>query len=150
MHEWGDEWDQKNGHDLDSAIRFCMDTFRRARIGCHGKEKYGTFRDHCYFWDGGLHTLIWPGYVRIMNRFLYFQMDRYLIRPFTRYTGILWLGRQVQYAVYNYAIQTACKRYPNVIDELVSHINGYKLVKPGIFGRVDGTAINNKYWKTLD
>ena len=128
-----------------------MDFWRKyGRIGCHGKEKYGTFRDHVYFWDGGLHTLIWPGYVAIMNYFLYFKLDWYVIKPFTYYTGLQHLGFWYQRQIYNYAIQKMCKKYPHLVDELVRDLDQYEMVKPGIFGKIDGTVIHNKYWTTLE
>lgn len=147
MHFWGDEWFKKNGNDLNEAIDFCMYIFKLARIGTHGKEKYGTFRDHVYFWDGGLHTLIWPGYVRIMNSFMYFKLDRYVLRPFTKYSGLFFIGSWIQYKVYNYAFQIAIKRWPNVKDELICSIDYPELIKPGLFGKVDGRIIHDSYWK---
>ena len=50
--------------------------------------------------------------------------------------------------MYNYAIQKMCKKYPHIIDELVSDLDGYRMVKPGLFGPIDGTVINKKYWRT--
>jgi len=142
-HMWDDEWDLKHGNNLNSAIRYIMDTWKTyGRIGSHGKEKYGTFRDHVYFWDGGIHTLIWPGYVSIQNRFLYFKIDWYVIQPFTKYTGLHRLGLWYQKQVYNYAIQKMCKKYPEIIDELVSCLDGVELVTPGIFGNVCGKTKN--------
>jgi hypothetical protein len=127
-----------------------MDTWRvYGRIGSHGKEKYGTFRDHPYFWDGGLHHLIWPGYVYIQNRFIAYKLDRYVIQPITKYTGLHKLGLLWQATVYNYAIQKMCKKYPEIVDELVSHLDGYQMVKLGIFGKICGTTIHNRTWTRL-
>lgn len=150
MHMWGDEWFEKNDNDLYNAISYIMKTWTKyGRIGTHGKEKYGTFRDHPYFWDGGIHYLLYPGYVRVVHRWLYFYVDWYFTQPFMRYTGLLHIGLWWQAQVYNYAIQMACKKYPHIVDEIVSHLEGYMLVKPGIFGPIDGTKIHNKYWKSL-
>lgn len=144
MHYWGDEWFEKNGGDLNAAINYCIDTWRKyGRIGTHGKEKYGTFRDQLQgLWDGGLHELIWPGYVRIVSPFIYWKLDRYFIKPITKYTGLQWLFRRYQKWVYNYAIQKMCKKYPNIIDELVNDLDGYEMVN----GAVDGKEIHKKYW----
>ena len=148
-HMWGDEWFEQHGDKLGKAINYCMGFWRRwGRIGSHGKEKYGTFRDHPYFWDGGIHTLIYPGYVWIRYSFLYFKVDRYLTQPFTKYTGLHKLGLWYQSQVYNYAIQKVCKKYPEIVDEIVSSLDGYEYVKPGIFGKIDGRKIHKKYWKT--
>ncbi len=119
------------------------------RIGSHGKEKYGTFRDHTYFFRGGIHDLIWPGYVGIQNKFLYWKIDQYIIRPFFKRTGLLKLVWWYQEQIYNYAVQKMCKKYPNIVDELVADLDGYKFIKPGIFGYVDGKAIHHKYWTTV-
>lgn len=149
-HRWGDPWDEKHGADLDQAIRYCMDTWKTyGRIGSHGKEKYGTFRDHPYFWDGGLHSLIWPGYVYIQNTFIAYKLDRYFIKPITKYTGLYKLGLWWQSQVYNYAIQKVCKQYPEIVDELVSSLDGYQMVKPGLLGKICGTTIHNKHWTSV-
>lgn len=149
-HRYGDEWDVKHGRKLDEAICYIMDTWKTyARIGSHGKEKYGTFRDHPYFWDGGLHSLIWPGYVYIQNTFISYKLDRYIIKPFTKYTGLHKLGLWYQKQVYNYAIQKMCKKYPEITDELVSSLDGVDFVKPGIFGKVCGKTIHDKYWRKV-
>lgn len=149
MHEWGDDWFEEHGNKLNDAILYIMRTWVKwGRIGTHGKEKYGTFRDHPYFWDGGLHTIIWPGYVRIMSHFVYFKLDRYVINPLTKYTGLHRLGLWYQAQVYNYAVQKMCKKYPEITEELVRDLDGYELIKPGIFGKVDGLKIHNKYWRT--
>lgn len=151
MHNWGDEdfdWDA-----LDKSISYCMRFWERwGRIGSHGKEKYGTFRDHIWLWDGGIWSLFYPGYVWVKPgfwRFIYFKVDRYFTRSFTRKTGLLKLGLWYQSQVYNYAIQKMCKKYPNIIDEIVSHLDGYEMVNPGIFGKVSGKEIHKKYWKEL-
>jgi hypothetical protein len=148
-HHWGDAWFEANGNDLYSAISFIMKTWKRyGRIGSRGKEKWGNFQDYPTFWDGGIHELIYPGYVYIQRPFIYFKLDRYIIKPFTKYTGLHRLGLWYQFQVYNYVIQRACKKYPNLVDELVSDLDCYELVKPGIFGNVCGMTIHSKHWKT--
>ena len=149
-HNWGDEDFDWNA--LNDAIRYCMRTWKRwGRIGSHGKEKYGTFRDHPYFWDGGIWSLCKPGYCYIGEgfwRFLYFKVDYYFTKPFTINTGLYRLGQWYQAQVYNYAVQQACKKYPHIVDEIVADLEGYSLVKPGLFGPIDGTVIHKKYWTT--
>lgn len=149
MHIWGDEWFKANGHDLNSAINYCTNIWRKwGRIGSHGKEKFGSFRDHIYMWDGGIHGLIYPGYVRIMKPKLY-KFDVKITIPIMRKTRLLNLFWWYQSQVYNYTIQKMCKKYPNIVDELVSDLDGYKMVKPGIFGKIDGEVIHKKYWKVV-
>ena len=148
MHDWSDETFDWAG--LNDAIYSIMETWRiYGRIGSHGKEKYGTFRDHPRFWDGGIWSLFYPSHFYIKRgwRFIYFTLDWDIVIPFTKATGILRLGHWYQELVYNYAIQRACKKYPHLTENLVRGIDGYELVKPGIFGQVDGTKIHNKYWK---
>ena len=51
---------------------------------------------------------------------------------------------------YNKVFQIACKKWPHLTDELVADVDGWKWIKPCKWGDVDGTAIHNKYWKTLN
>jgi len=151
-HDWGDDWFEKHGNDLNHAIRYCTEFWRRwGRIGSHGKEKYGTFRDHPFFWDGGITNLFWPGYVYIQRgwHFINFKLDRYIIKPFTKHTRLLNIGRWWQRQVYNYAVQKMCKAHPDIIDEIVADLEAYRMVRPGIFGPIDGTVIHNKHWTKL-
>lgn len=157
MHYWGDKWFQKNGKDLDEAISYCMKTWRTwGRIGTHGKEKYGTFRDHAYFFScrNPLHDLFYPGHVAFRwNRTFNEKISGYIVKldfllgDIIRFLRLYKLIHWYQAQVYNYAIQQACKKYPNIVDELVSDLDGYELVKPGIFGKIDGVKIHKKYWK---
>lgn len=146
-HFWGDAWFEEHGDDLYSAISYIMESWERyGRIGSRGKEKWGSFQDYPILWDGGIHGLLYPSYVRIKLPFVY-KLDRYLTQPFTKYTGLHRLGLWYQSQVYNFVIQRACKKYPKIIDELVSDLDGYQMVKPGIFGNICGATIHNKYWK---
>jgi len=148
-HNWGDE--DFDWNSLNTAINFIMDFWRRyGRIGSHGKEKFGTFRDHPYFYTGwwAIHQLVKPGYVRYTWPSWMYKVDLFLGRVVHR----LRLQRLVfkyQAFVYNIAIQIACKRYPHIVDELVADLEGYELVKPGLFGKIDGTIIHKKYWRTV-
>lgn len=152
-HYWHDDWFKKNGEDLNNAIYYCMDFWKRwGRIGSHGKEKYGRFRDHPWLWDGGIWSLVFPGYVWVRPGFwswIYYNIDLEFLIPFTTKIGIHRLGLWYQSKIYNYAIQKMCKKYPNIVDELVADLEGYEMVKPGIFGPIDGKAIHNKYWKSV-
>lgn len=151
-HVWGDAWFEKHGRDLDSAISYCTHTWRTwGRIGCGGsKEKYGTFRDNVTFYSGwwAVHDLVKPGY-------RYYQWGKKLMNleillgNCVRFLRLDKLVRLWQYQVYNFAIQQACKRYPAIVDEIVADLDYYHLVKPGIFGDVDGTKIHNKYWTRI-
>ena len=51
---------------------------------------------------------------------------------------------------YNIAFQNACKKWPNLIDELICDVDGYMMIKPGKYGDIDGEAIHNKYWQKVN
>lgn len=150
MHEWGDDWFKTNGTDLYTAIdKFEKICKKYGKIHIYGKEKYGTYRDeYLRLWDGGLHYFLYKSYVRIENDFIYWKIDP-IVRKIFKYTGIIKLIQWYQAQVYNYAMQKMCKKYPNIIDELVLDLSGYPMVKPCLFGKVDGTAIHKKYWKEI-
>ena len=150
MHYWGDEWFQKNGQDLNSAISEIEKTCRRyGGIKIFGKEKYGTYRDeYLRLWDGSLHYILYSSYVRIENKFIYWTLDP-ILRVIFKYTGILKLVNWYQSQIYNYAIQKVCKKYPDIVDEIVSDLDGYEMVKPGWFGNISGEKIHKKHWKTI-
>ena len=119
MHRWGDSWFKKYGKDLNYAIYYCMKYWKQwARIGSHGKEKWGRFDQYPCFWDGGLHGLIWPGYVRIVSPILYWYIDRFIIKPITKCTRLHWLGRQYQYFIYYRALNKMLKKFPYIKHEL--------------------------------
>lgn len=123
------------------------------RIGSHGKEKYGTFRDHASFWDGSIWHLCRPSaiwYGEPPWTWIHGKIDRYFFMGFTKWTGIRRLFRWWQRQVYNYAIQKMCKKHPHIINEIVSNLDGYRMVKPGLFGNVDGTAIHSRFWRIVE
>lgn len=143
FHHWND-----NDFDWASfykAIDYCMTNWQRwGRIGTHGKEKYGTFRDHTEFWDGSIFGLIYPGYCYIKPKWYYIKTD--FVTKFFNFIGLVSLMHRYQAFVYNYCIQQACKKYPHLVDELVSDLDHYYFIKPGFFGPIDGTVIHKKYW----
>lgn len=150
-HQWGDDWFKQHGNKLYKAIDYCMDTWLKyGRIGSHGKEKYGTFRDHVRFYSAwtAIHCLIRPSHVYYSWGKTLFNIDLFLGK-IVRLLRINKLIVSWQKIVYNYAVQQACKKYPEVIDEIVADLDGYELIKPGIFGKVDGTKIHHKYWTRI-
>lgn len=151
-HVWGDKWFKKNGKKLGQAINFCTTNWRRfGRIGSHGKEKFGTFRHHPVFYDIGwpIHSLVKPGYA-------YYQWPKPI------YRAELFLGRLLKYTkldypiikyqqfVYNSVLQIACKKWPKIKEEILD--DGAwpvdELVKPNMFGPIDGKKLHDKYWTT--
>lgn len=147
-HDWSDDsfdWDS-----LNKAISLIWSICTRyGRIGIHSKEKFGTHRCSSYLFDGTLHSLVKPGHVynRWSKRARW--IDYSIFAPMAKRTGAIWLIHKYQATIYNFAFQLACFRYPHIIDEIVSGVDGYPMIRPGIFGEVDGTVIHNKHWITL-
>lgn len=124
-HIWNDEWFEKYGNSLDSAIRYIMSEWRRrGRIGTHGKEKYGTFRHSVYLYSGSwpIHELVNPGYV-------YYQWPRWLMHmelqlgKLVQLLGISRVIRRYQYRVYREVLHEACRKWPEVAPELIDDID---------------------------
>lgn len=68
---------------------------------------------------------------------------------YTKKIGLVKLVHKYQASIYNKTFQLACKRWPNITEELIVMTDGYKMVKPCKWGNVDGEKIHNKYWKKL-
>ena len=201
MHLWGDEWFQKNGNDLYSAIEWIEKNLRKNRIRVCGKEKFGTYRDeYLCWWDGSLSQFLFgpSKYLRPPYRksriewigniqekfcdFIYWRIDQGWTRKMMREkdTEKLMLlikerfcdkeGNPVKRGLrskmantkfykrycnkrkeaYNKVFQLACKKWPHLVDELISDIDGWEWVKPCRWGDTDGTEIHRKYWKPVD
>lgn len=140
--------------DLHDAIYLHLKWCRRyGRIKMTGKEKWGMYRQELVqFWDGGLHYLICRSLVWIKYPFIYWRVDP-VVKVLTKYTGIRWLFRKWQKFVWNAATQILCKRYPNLVNELLGDMGRLRgLVKPIIiFGwNIDGEEIDHdskRIWK---
>jgi hypothetical protein len=147
-HLWGDSWPYWD--DLHSAIsRIQGICWKYGRIHMGGKEKYGTFRDELMgLWDGTIHNLLYPGFVYIQYKRpdYYYRCDYPIVSKVTTIIGLKYLVNKYQAAVYNYAIQSTVKKYPYLKDELTHDLNGYWMVKPGIFGPLDGKRIHESVW----
>ena len=61
--------------------------------------------------------------------------------------GLTKLVREHQAKMYNKVFQKACKKWPDIIDELIVDTAGYYMIKPCKWGNVDGELIHSKYWK---
>ena len=205
MHYWGDEWFQKYGDELYSAIEYVEKELHKYHIGVCGKEKWGAYRDSFLsFWNGSLYQILFGYRIHIgsfhkypfkwmenladkFHWFIYYVVDdgytkKYFrlidewshhlhddkkdeyfqriedyekkrwwkgIKYYTEKCGLRKLVNDHQAEMYNKVFQTACKKYPNVIEELIVDLDGYEMIKPGPFGSIDGVAIHNKYWKKI-
>jgi len=145
-HVWNDGWEYWDR--LHQAISEVSGVLHRWQILYMGKEKFGCYQLSIYPWDGMLTHLIWPSvYTR---QTWWAPLDCAVIAPVLRKIGCVRVVNWVHRQVVNWAIQRACRRYPEVVDELVADIDCYTWVRPGIFGDVDGERIRNKYWKTYE
>lgn len=165
MHIWGDEWFIEHGKQLYEAIDVLEMRLRKwARVGVYGKEKYGTYRDECFqMWDGSI-TQIFFGYratyhLNIISKIMWY-IDYYLIPTkktkfgwlkkglanFNNWIGLTKLVNKWQAKMVNKTFQVTCKEYPDIVDELISDVDCYKLIKPCKWGDIDGEEIHKKYW----
>lgn len=170
MHYWGDEWFKEHGNDFYTAIDRLEKRIRKwAHCGVYGMEKYGAYRDeYLTMWDGGIRQILTPykGWVighTWWAKFLWY-IDNHLIPCEKTKFGWLWVGlsnlnykiglvklvHKWQESRINKAFQVTCKEFPELIDELICDVDCYEMIKPCKWGNVDGTAIHNKYWKTID
>lgn len=121
-HIWGDKWFEENGEDLYRAMNYIWDYTKRWS-GCSVmfKEKYGTVRYEFLFPPWG--TMKYGGYGKLPKIFdkktSYGRIPRYLwywnsFNPIYRY----W-ARYGKWTLAR-AIKKACKKWPNVADELTA------------------------------
>lgn len=139
-HDWSEkDFDWKGLSKAEDIIRFW---FKLARIGCHSKEKYGTLRVTPYFFDGTIHTLMYPGFVYCQYNFLRSQrwyLDIYFWPKFFKYTGLGYLIYYCQIPFYTLAYYIAMKKYPHIAEEICVDASRPELI-------IGGKAIHNKYW----
>lgn len=164
MHEWGDEWFQEHGQNLYDAIDFIEKRLRKAGICVYGKEKWGCWVDeYLKLWDGSLspiffgwHLFYNTWYLRLFRKIDYFLIPykktkfgwlKFGVAEINKWLGLVDLVCKWQANQYNKAIQLACKKWPDVTEELIVDTEGYQMVKPCKWGDVDGELIHRKYWK---
>lgn len=128
MHMWGDKDFDWNA--LNEAIELTTHIMTRwGRIGFHSKEKYGTFRGATYFYSGGLHSLIYPGYVYSQFPKWLWTLECLYLPTVTKWLGINWMVWQWQKRVYNWAYQASVKRYPHIIAEIIQAADYPELIE---------------------
>lgn len=71
------------------------------------------------------------------------------LRHFVRNTRFYKRFCERRKEAYNKVFQLACKKWPDIKDELISDIDGWEWIKPCKWGDVDGEDIHKKYWKTI-
>ena len=167
MHLWGDDWFKQYGDEFYKAIDDLEYRIRKwSKAFVYGKEKFGRYEDsYLTLWDGGLFQIIFGYKMFFHGRLerLVHKIDHSLI-PVRKtkfgwfkvgLCGINWkigltqVVRRWQEKRINKAFQITCKEHPDLIDELVSHVDCWEFIKPCKWGDVDGTAIHNKYWERI-
>ena len=146
-HDWSDKTFDWKG--LNEAINIVHDySLKYGRLGIHCKEKWGNAQITPCFFDGSLHSLLYPGYVycQYMSKWyglgnLLWWCDIYLFPKISKYTGLHYLIYSWQKKVYNWAFQKALKGREHIRDEILCDIDCHELV--------DGaTEVHNRYWKS--
>jgi hypothetical protein len=107
------------------------------------KEKYGTIRFSPLWFDGTLHSLIYPGHYFIrFPKWFYWNVDYLIIKKVIYYSGLYYLINKWQKYVYGKAYEKAMKTFPHIVDEIVEDSDYPELIKGGM-------EIHNKYWTKL-
>lgn len=109
-----DSFDWKSLYEAETLANNIMKY--GARIGVHSKEKYGTLRWNLYLFDGSLHNVTHPGYV-------YSQYPKWLWNFDCTYRPLSFLKFIVipyQKLVVKLTFSILAKKYPHIIDEIIS------------------------------
>jgi hypothetical protein len=69
-------------------------------------------------------------------------LDTYILKPFTKYSGLLWLGRKIQFTVYKLAYAYIMLKYSHILDHLVCDADHYYLL-------INGEKLESKFWTTM-
>lgn len=121
-YKW--EWFQKFVDKIHHFIYFTIDEGNTIT-----QREDESFEDYCKRYD----SRIWKGLCHVNTKI-----------------GLTGLVHKIQAKYYNYAFQKACKKWPNVVDELIVMVDGYKMIKPCKYGDIDGEEIHEKYWVPID
>jgi len=140
-HNWSDKrFDWKA---LGQAIKTCdWICSKIGRIGMHSKEKYGTFRNTAYFFNGELHSLIYPGYAYNQFPDWLWKLDIYVSPKLFKYTGLTWLINRYQRLVYGFAYWYVMQKHFHIVDEIACDMQNPEFV-PG------GQKLHDKMWTRI-
>jgi hypothetical protein len=113
-HQWGDDFDWKA---LDEAGYYIQESVKWCRLGIHWKEKYGTLRVSPWFFNGTLHSLIYPNCA-----YSWFPgwLWRFDIEVLSKFLGIF--KRPIQYIqtkVLKRAYKKAVEKWPHIKKEIL-------------------------------
>lgn len=120
----------------------------------------------------GLYRIKWfKNLCDSLHRFIYFKLDRAVVDTtgldlaasvekdkrkiwkglcyYNKRIGLVGFVQRHQAKMYNKVYQNVLKKHPDIIDELVSEIDGYEMIEPCKWGGVDGKSIHAKYWKKI-
>lgn len=117
-HDWSDKtfpW-----QELSASIEIIRHiSFKYGRIGGDIKEKFGCVRFYARFFDGTIHSLLYPGSVFIRYPRLYRFVDYPIIRRIFLFTRLASLIFWWQKKIYNIAYQKAIAKYPHLRNEIL-------------------------------
>lgn len=140
-HDWSDEnfpWSQ-----LSDAIDIIRNiTYKYGRFGGQIKEKFGCVRFYVHFFDGTLHSLLYPGHSYVRARRFYYWIDLPILSKFFKYTGVGKLILWWQQKIYNIAYQKAIAKYPHLKDEILCDADYPELIDGGL-------EVHSKYWEKI-
>lgn len=177
MHEWGDEWFKEYGDQLYEAIHILYKQMYKYKIVYYNKEKWGCNDvEYIQFWDGSLYTLLFGDktypysntkysitwlntIIKKFHEWIYCTLDKKYTENKSWWKGLCYYNRKIglvklitnyQKRMYNKVYQEVCKKYPDIIEELIiSDDYGYEYIKPCKYGNVNGKKIYLKYIKEL-
>jgi len=116
-HEWSDDWGYWKL--LNEGICYIDNELRKARIGVHSKEKFGSARFSLYFFNGHLHDLTHPGYVYSQYPKWLWKFDVTKSPYIFKYLGLTFIIRQLQYMWLKRVLTNAEALYPEIKKELL-------------------------------
>jgi hypothetical protein len=126
-HMWGDE--TFDWASLEAAISLIHDAcYNWGRLGVSSKEKWGCADIYVEFWNGSIHSLLYPGY--IFNYFPSFLMwlNSEKITSFNNRIGLVNLVHKYQGLIYRRAYEKALKKYPHIAKEILCNADYPELI----------------------